>query len=459
MIGLLNKITDFIYSAKPQKGLLILFLCAVSVLIFIFNYLFPNYVDDWIYSFVYGEYPLRRVSSLSDIFIGQYNHYFKWGGRSVVHVIAQILLVLPPFLQDVLNTIVFLLFIFAIYRIANYNNKINAYLFIFITILLWFYTPVLTHDILWITGSANYLWSCLLLLAFIYPYYLTYRTEHNKGKNKSLKFIGFLFLGILAGWTNENMAAAMIFMTGVFCIYFWKKNIMQKWAVSGLVGLCIGFIIMVAAPGNYVRMEGLNVVQNSFADMIISRLQLLVVMYHHCMYQVFILYVVMLLIAIWQYKKGLVNRKNIDISVLFVVTAHIAMLAFIGTPVFPLRAMFGVVAFMIVAIAILYANISFVSISSRLANLCVVLLISVAFIYNYYRIYPSISLISETFSEREKFLKEQQEEGIEDIVFKGKIGIHYKFEFQDLSEDVNDPVNVYYAAFYGVRTVKVIPNK
>lgn len=456
MLNFLGNIASKFYSGRTQKVLLILSACFIFFFLFVLNRLFPLYIDDWIYSFVYGELPLRRVASFSDIIVGQYNHYFLWGGRSLVHVLAQLLLMLPPVVQDFLNTSVFLLFVFVIYKIANYKNNINSFAFIISALLLWFYTPVFTHNILWITGSANYLWSCSLMLLFIYPYFLTYRRGVNKGNDNVLRITGFFFLGIFAGWMNENMGAALIFMIIVFCISFRRLNIFPRWATSGLIGLCIGFTIMVMAPGNYLRMEALNEVQDSFFNVLLTRIQGFPLVYHHCMYQLLILYVVLLFVAVRQCRKDRLDKKIVKTSLLFVITAHVALFALVGTPVFPLRALFGVVAFMIVGIVILYANIQLLSKQIRILNILAVLLLCIAFMYNYYRIYPSIYLISKTFENRAKFIEQQKKEGITDIVFNDKIGVHYKFEFQDLSEDVNNLLNQHYASFYGVQTVKVV---
>lgn len=60
--------------------------------------------------------------------------------------------------------------------------------------------------------------------------------------------------GILAGWTNENTAAAMlVIVIGFFIYYRSHKWAIPVWAIAGFTGAIIGFIIMIAAPGNFVR--------------------------------------------------------------------------------------------------------------------------------------------------------------------------------------------------------------
>ena len=86
------------------------------ILIFLLNRKYPLCLDDWTYSFVYGENPAKRISSMSDIFRSQYNHYFMWGGRSVVHFIAQWLLMQNECLLDILNSLVYTAYVFLLYK-------------------------------------------------------------------------------------------------------------------------------------------------------------------------------------------------------------------------------------------------------------------------------------------------------------------------------------------------------
>lgn len=151
-----NKTEKLLQSEKYSKICLYTFIIVFFILIFILNRLYPLFADDWSYSFVYGGN--ERVKNIKDIFISQYRHYFMWGGRTIVHLIAQFLLFIPPWIADTINSIAYIVFTFVIYKIVRIGEtKESPLLFILIQLLLWFLLPAFGEDFLWITGSANYL--------------------------------------------------------------------------------------------------------------------------------------------------------------------------------------------------------------------------------------------------------------------------------------------------------------
>ena len=121
------------------------YICWILVVLFFFTILFilnvltPMIADDFGYLVVYREN--TPIDSLSDIIRSQYNHYLLWGGRSVVHFIAQVLLQLPSLVTDLLNTFVYLLYIYLIYiHIKGYGSH-SLTLFILANFAVWFVQP------------------------------------------------------------------------------------------------------------------------------------------------------------------------------------------------------------------------------------------------------------------------------------------------------------------------------
>lgn len=464
MTGKLDSIYNKITGVKPQKGLIILFCAIFLVTVYILNYLYPLYSDDWMYAFVYGTEYAERINGISDIFSSQYNHYYLWGGRSVVHFIDQLLIWIGTPFNDILNTIVYVLFIYLLYRTVNKGNSTNAFVFILGGMLVWFFIPRFASNVLWLTGSANYLWGTFLLLSFMYFYISSFITEEKK--DTPLKIIGMYFFGIVAGWTNENTAVVMLVMIFIFCFYFLIKKKLSIWSVSGLVGACIGCFMMMTAPGNlrrsYYDMKALDVLDTPLLTLYSMRLDsMLSYKYLYYILPLVLIYLVVLFIYIKNRKdeEKLIKDKSFILSVAFMIGAHLAFFMIIVVPDFPMRAMFGIVVFILISILFLYANILMKKSWLRLGNLVLMVLIIAAFFVDYYRKYPSVKLISDTFKEREILLQEQKNRGIEDIVFPHAIYIHHKFDFGDLSEDPTFRENLKYAKFYGVKSVRVKPDK
>lgn len=254
-----NKVDSFIDNVKSNKvwySTLWFFVIALSFAILLFlNILTPLISDDITYLFVFGE--TDRISSIADVIQSQINHYYMWGGRSVVHFIAQVLLMLPSYVADILNTMMYLVYVSLIYyHIKGKDRKNSLSLFVLINMAIWFFQPVFGDTILWTTGASNYLWGTTIILLFLIPYRIYNGTESKLSLNLVLACTLFVW-GVMAGWTNENTAGAMILMVVLFLLYYrsnrWRVPV---WGVFGLIGSLIGFSIMILAPGNFERAGG-----------------------------------------------------------------------------------------------------------------------------------------------------------------------------------------------------------
>lgn len=438
----------------------------IFIIIFTFNRLLPLFADDWVYSFVFEnsflDHSLRPISNLSDLLVSQYNHYMLWGGRSVVHFIAQILLALDPLLTDLLNSLAYIAFVLLVYKFINYGQKTNVGVFIFIVCTSWIFMPQLVSNIFWITGSANYLWGTLILLVFLYPFYKFYMQEYKSNNSSVSKSIGFFFLGVLAGWTNENSVPPIILILFVLSIYLYKKKELPLWIITGLIGLIIGFLILVLAPGNYIRMgaelrHNIDMIDAPFITIIKDRISRFFSRnYLGHMRPLVILYLIMCVIY-YKYRNTHENKwsNKTVASLSFFLAAHVSFFVMIAATTFPLRAMFAMIIYMIIAIGILYSEIKINTRWKFGVNIFFIFALMGMFGYDVYKKYPSINLISTTFKEREAVLNQQKAEGVEDIVFDTWIGLHEKYGFVDLSLDSTKWMNREYSKYHGVKSVKI----
>lgn len=414
------------------------------------------------YTFIFGQNPPVRVSSFNDILVSQYNHYMQWGGgRTVVHIIAQVLIWIGPFWHDLLNSIVLVGLLFLMYRISNYTNKTNITVFIITAVLFWFLQPGFAATMFWITGSANYLWGgTMIILLFVYPYY----TYYVKGQSRDgiIKMLGFLFFGVIAGWSNENMSIALIFfIIALFIILRKQDKDIPKWAVFGLVGVIIGSLFMLLAPGNYLRYESaminLNLQRESLfsLDVLMPRVSFMSWLY---LKRVFIL-CLPCLILIHFYKKqkwDSEKKKTFIIAVLFLVSAHVAFISMLASPGFPNRALFGIIVFIIIAIGIIFANMSFQTVKAHAIILLILFASIIGSGIDYGIKYKTVGLISETLKEREQIIKEGKEKGQTDFVFTNGLKIRSRYSYTECTDDPHFWVNILYQNYYGINSVKVI---
>ena len=403
---------NFIAQKSPVYNFLFgIILCLFFISILFLNIKTPLIGDDFVYSFIYQTE--QRLASINDVFYSQYLHYYKWGGRSVVHLITQALLLTNnPLTIDIINSLGFIGFILALHYhiIGKLKNSISTLIISFS--LIWFLQPVFAETILWITGSSNYLWGTFLILLFLLPYRL-----HNKKGKSVLKNITFSLLmligGIVAGWTNENTAAAMIFMTVCFILYHkFNNRIIPAWMLTGLIGAILGYILMIAAPGNFVRAEGTSISPFLIVYRILTYTQR------------FISYLGLLNLAIAilmiVYLKVNSNNKRDTLSfiLIYFIGIFISIYIMIASPGFPPRAWFGPITFNIIIFGILYNRLNNSNPIIRQVKHCIIIFCIISFVASFYDAYKDVTTINNIWKERMIVISEKKREDSKTVIFK-----------------------------------------
>lgn len=459
---LLTNFYILFFKPRVQQILLPVLLIAIFVLIYMLNRIYPLFAEDWDYRFIWeweGREP-NMINNLCDIIQSQYNHYMLWGGRSIVHAIDQVLLMLDVCWSDIINSLAFIGFVYAMYRLSNLNNPANAFVLIITALALWIGQPAFPTTVLWLTGSANYLWGTLIIVLFIYPFCTNYLQQKDSDSiwKTAILFIG----GILAGWTNENMSIAMLFfIIALLILMKYNKIPIPKWAMAGLTGVIIGCGFLLLAPGNFARLAYItpHEVEIHGATSFLSTLGIRasVLWNYFTKYLLFPSAVYFILFYIYiKFNSRDKNKKIIQLSLLFFVSAFVAHLAMIATPTYPQRAMFGIISFIIIAILILYANIEFRTAGLKAANLIVILLMIISFAIEYYRDYRYLTLVDNFWKERALFVEQEKERGVKDVVFEDHFNIFKSnFEFYDFASFTDNWLNNAYARYYGVNSVRV----
>jgi hypothetical protein len=224
---------------------------------FLFNVFTPAAIDDFVYRYNFSNW--ERISSIADIFDSQRAHYFMQGGRSVAHFFAQLFLMFDSkIIFDIFNTFIYFIFVMLIHFHIKASFVFNTWLFLAINIFLWIFVPAWGQDFLWLGGSCNYLWTTTIVLLFLLPFRL--KLEHNNFRMKRILLVFFFPFAVIAGWTNENSGAAVLFM---LIVYFVVKKMEKNQTVNrgggfeilGTIGFLVGYLILILAPGNYARLD------------------------------------------------------------------------------------------------------------------------------------------------------------------------------------------------------------
>ena len=424
--------------SKTQQTFIIL--AIIFIIMLILNIFTPLIADDYNYKYIYGTNHKVLVNSIFDVFISQYNHYLLWGGRTVAHLIAQIFLIFPKIVFDICNALCYTGIVYLIYYLAT-EKQDKPYLIIGIHLLLWFFIPYFGEDFLWLIGSCNYSWTLLIMLSF-----LAFYKKDKLKNNKRNVFLMFLF-GVIAGWTNENTAFGLIIIVISWIIMEkYKNSKVNKWKISGLIGAIIGFIILIAAPGNYARKATMNIE----GSMIINWIKRFI----ECTegvrdYLLPLLIIILILLSYYKYKNKKVNLKVFS----YILGAFVSVYAMILSPQFPIRAWVGIIVFLIIPCIILLDKII---LSEKFINYLIIdaiIIFSFLSLLNNYQLCLDLKNYNSTLKYREEYINKHPNQKVYKFQAYVINNRWTPFHGADITPDKNNWLNHAHARNYGIKYI------
>lgn len=249
-------------------------LLGISVLVmYITHRHVPFMMDDLWYSTILSDETVP-ITSPGDVVRSQIWHWHNWGGRSITHGVLQLTLLAGEQAADLLNVGFTLLLAWVICLTAE-SRRLPAF---FAAVAM---IPGLNANwkmsMFWQAGAANYLYITIVIILFAFCYLREFpdsrmqdlssigeRTEvpetasGKKGRMIGKKLPGITCwivpLGILAGWSNENMGPAVWILS--LAVIFYAMREQRKvpvWMILGNLSCLAGSIMVIAAPGNFVR--------------------------------------------------------------------------------------------------------------------------------------------------------------------------------------------------------------
>lgn len=361
---------------KSRKMMWILsgVLTAVFIfVIFITHRIVPFMMDDlWYSTMLFDE--SRPITSLSDIVESQIWHYLNWGGRSMTHGILQLTLLAGELGADLLN-VVFTLLLAGMICIVSGYRKLPAF-FAAAGMVLGL-NANWKMSMFWQAGAANYLYITVFILAFLSCYLRELpeggvsfarrkrsdagttaavkgnedrnagvgnkvpeeRPEAGKTQPKNLPGIIFwiLPLGILAGWSNENMGPAvwLVSLAVIFLLRRQERKI-RPWMIVGNLACLAGSVLCIGAPGNFVRSRQIEEENYGFLWKLFLRCYAESRAVLEYLFPSLLVLAGLLLVSRWMLKQALCWRE-----ILLLGGALLSWGAFVLSPHYPDRAAFG----------------------------------------------------------------------------------------------------------------------
>ncbi len=289
----------------------------------------------------------RPLAGFGDVLQSQIWHFFNWGGRVITHGILQLTLMAGELFCDILNILMTLLLTWMICVLAKQRHP-----FWFLTgfTMLTALNANIKMSMYWQSGTANYVYATTWILAFLW----VYLRQVQKPDARALPLINLWLpaLGLITGWSNENMGPAS-FIIAVAALIYLKKCLHQKlpvWSITGVLFCLVGSCLVILAPGNFVRVSNMDKI--GLGETLYNRLLSMLCAGTDFLFATALLLVVLLLIY------TLVLKEKLQpVHWLLLAHAILSYGAMLLSPHYPDRATFGTMAVCIVLMISIMADI------------------------------------------------------------------------------------------------------
>ena len=230
---------------------------AVFLFMLALNHFMPIHRDDYDYAMVWKTG--AHLASPSDVAASGVQHYLLHGGRTMTVFCLQLFLWLGKTAFDVANALMFLVLVVLV--TVHARRALDFWkapqLLAVSALLLWLALPHFGEVAVWKSGSTVYLWSAVPAFLFLLPYNLALKKAAAETGMRHIWAAPPMFLlGILGGWSIENLAVTVVAVAFGASLYVWRRHgALPAWMIAGVLGALLGLIGLVAAPGNYVRYD------------------------------------------------------------------------------------------------------------------------------------------------------------------------------------------------------------
>lgn len=431
---------------KRKSFFVLLFLTAAGMLLL--NCITPLIADDYSYSFIWGTE--ERLGGLGDIVYSQYQHYLTWGGRTMAHFLGQLFLWLGKPVFNVFNTAAYLLLSLFLYKIVKKEEKQNTILFLMIQFFLWRFSVAFGETSLWLIGSCNYLWGAMFMVGFLIPYHQAF---HGTTEKKAKWFwIPWFFLGVVAGWYNENTSGACLMMVLLYLIsYRLQKKKLPLFAITGATGNAIGLALVVLAPGNMVRV-GTSDQGKSLFEILTERFSECLNMVNGVYFWLILIFLILYAFTVYGKSRTLEEKAE---PMFFFLSALACNFVMIAAPEYPFRATFGMMVFLIAAVLLCYESIK-KDLDQRIILAAVSCMIFYLLVQYGYAAMDNAYLYRDSRA-RTTYILEEKEKGNKEIILtdelKGETKYSPMYRLNDISISYDYWLNTNTCAYFGLDSI------
>ena len=217
-------------------------LAVACVVFLVMNILTPYKEDDMGFTLIDGVW--KPINTLGDFLQSCRNHYMTTNGRLSDLMPALFAAFLGKGAFNVFNTLVFGLHAHLVSLLSVRRRSVMV-LSLFLAVVGTCY-PLPGETMLWMSGSAGYLWAITASLLLIYVL-----QQHQDSRLGFGKWFLLLVGAMVAGGSNE--ATSFGFFAGLCLYYAFNHHRFDRWAAVAMTGYLAGMLIIIASPAAWSR--------------------------------------------------------------------------------------------------------------------------------------------------------------------------------------------------------------
>ena len=221
------------------------------VIMYVANTWMPLYRDDYLAAVIWrtGDH----LESMGDVFYSLERYYYMHGGRLVSFFVQFVFMMWGKVYFNIANALVFVLLlpVMLMHCRRDFGWYKEPGTLLLLGCFVWLGISHFGEVVIWLCGSAVYLWTGLLTAVFLLPYNLA-MAESFRSKSYWLA-VFMLPLGMIAACSVENLTVTTTLLVMGLTILAYRRGLMAIWMVTGMIGSVIGSAVCILAPGNFVR--------------------------------------------------------------------------------------------------------------------------------------------------------------------------------------------------------------
>ncbi len=445
----IKRIYAFIISA--------LLIVSIAALVWAMNNQTALCRDDYSYSYTFAVKENKfRITNFRQIIDSQINHYKVMNGRAVTHTLAQTFLMFDKSIFNLINTVAFIILIcLIVYHSKQAGKNHFSIMFLSAFLSLWFFTPSFGKSYLWLTGACNYLWGILIILLYLLP------LRHALNGPCGMKLTTMIVLsplyfvsGLIAGWTNENTSAALMVISLLLIIAITiKYRRLPVWPLTGFAGNICGFLLMILAPGQSVRLEA----NGGFGSVDVWLKRFVSISTDMFKYHGILLMLAFIFVVIAIIRKN--KPKDFLITGIFFVGWLASVYSMILSPYFPLRTWSGPTILLTITLLSAMSQALPEDIGRKTSVIICIIAACLGYIFaeDYKQAYNDVSITKAAVDARVEAINNAKREGVSEIELDAIYG-HSRFDayvsIGDLNNDSSTWPNTAIAMYFGLDEVR-----